>query len=378
MTSPHSLEDRLRAHFADRTATEPLPGPDTETALADVLAWTADSDSPSSQRPRGTATDIRQQPLWFAAAAVLLVVAVAAAVVVSQRDDPSISTDGPDDDPVTTTLPDRPSSTTTSTTTTTSTSSTTTAPSAGSPLPDGNTLVVGPYGPLGGWDGDSWVEARDWRTTGAAGGEEYKIVGLVEAVTTQVGHMEDLCELGLDEEAPAVEFPPVTSDFDVGNIAVTGVDDPQPRRAEELDPSGATYRDAAREVLADLGLDEADPNVVQVVRADLDGDGSDEVVVVAERITDSLLGPPPGDYSIVFLRQVVDGAIKTTVIEGHVTEAGTQSIDRFRIDAVADVNGDDRMEIVVHYDYYEGAGQRVFELQTDGTVTAALVGGCGA
>lgn len=160
-------------------------------------------------------------------------------------------------------------------------------------------------------------------------------------------------------------------------MAVTGVDDPQPRPVEILDPSGSTYRDAARDVLADLGVNEDDPNVVQAVRADLDDDGSDEVLVVVENIT-RLLGPPAGDYSIVFLRKVVDGAITTTVLEGRVTQADEQSVDQLRVDAVADVNGDGRMEIVTHILYYEGAGQRVIELHADGGLGKPIQGWCGA
>ncbi len=133
-------------------------------------------------------------------------------------------------------------------------------------------------------------------------------------------------------------------------------------------------------MLASLGIQDPDPLLRQVVRADLDGDGSDEVLVRAERLVDreSLL-PVEGEYSVLFLRRLVGGAVRDTVLfsdTAHV-DAGSRYMTAFDVGAVADLNGDGRMEVVIGIKYYEGSSVQVHELQGD-TLAPVLGLGCGS
>lgn len=349
------LEDRLRAHFASRTANEPLPGPDTDDALADVL----------SPPPGGSGGSVHQlgnggrPSLWFAAAAGLLAVAATAAVIAVVGDnDPGVSTGSDDTPDPTVTVGPKP---TTSTPTTTSTT-------AAAPPPT-KSLVVGFYGPLGGWDGSSWVPTQRWQDLKIGDGAEYQVVRVGEAITTQVGRMDDACEVS--SPGPYLDLPWSIDTPALSAIGVTGVANPVPRPVEVIDPSDPMYREAAFEVLGNLDISDSAPEIVEVVRADFDGNGSTEDLVVTERVSrngDALVHAP-GDYSIVFL-------FGYGVVTSHVVQPGDDFGERYKVDTVADLNGDGRMEVVTHSYYEEGHSQEVNELQADGSFVEVLKDSC--
>ena len=142
------------------------------------------------------------------------------------------------------------------------------------------------------------------------------------------------------------------------------------------------YREAVRTQIATMGIDDDDQRVVEAVRADLLGDGTDEVLLVVERLGDTYsLAGAPGDYSVVLLRQIVDGEVTTTVVHRAVSESTPEQPSPYlllaRVAALADLNGDGRMEIVLSTHYHEGASTVVYEVTDDGTATEVLSVGCG-
>ena len=270
----------------------------------------------------------------------------------------------------------------TSTTATTASSATsTTHPSV--PL----SVVVGQQGILGWWDGGQWVQAKAGEPTPLPVGAGVTLVRLQGPLShATVGDEPEPNEFcGAPQLDLHPDFPQPTGGVEhLDPVGVHGVDDPQVRPVTVLDPAAAAYRDAAAQVLTDLGIDDPDPEVVQVVRADLSGDGSDEVLVVAERLADpaSAIGAP-GDYSVLFLRQVVDGEVRTTVVEDFYKDPGDPDEETspyilvYRVSAVADLNGDGVMEVVVEEQYYEGGATVVRALQPDGSLDEVLAAGCG-
>jgi hypothetical protein len=210
--------------------------------------------------------------------------------------------------------------------------------------------VVGALGEIGGWDGTAWVGAGEgWSPTPP--GREYQVVGLAGPVTEATSTVGQGSCLLVDEMYLQV---------DVGTgIAVAGVADPRPRPVALVRPVG-THRELVRDALGRLGVDDAAPDVGQVVRADLDGDGTDEVLVSARwRAGDD-------DHGVL----VVGGGSATTVVELQVGSLGEAPT----VGAVADLDGDGRMEVVVH----RGAAHvTVLELAGDGSLTPVLDHGCG-
>jgi hypothetical protein len=212
----------------------------------------------------------------------------------------------------------------------------------------------------------------------------YSILRLADPVTAMTGPAPSLtCTISPEQELPHVDLGltyPGDDYLSPAPVAVTGVPNPRPRPTRILD--GEAYRQAAADVLADAGVDDPDPDVIQVVAGDLEGDGTDEVLVVTERLARGDLYGQTGDYSLLFLRQVVDGAVRTTVLDQGIVPSDTpteevSAIGISRVAALADLNGDGRMELVTEHRYYEGGSHQVYELGPDGVLKSVLVAGCG-
>jgi hypothetical protein len=274
-----------------------------------------------------------------------------------------------------------PDTTTTIPETTTTTQATTTTTELAGNWAD-EPLVVSRFGALGWWDGANWVQVDEPITLPVAGGEDYQVVlfGSDEIVTG--GSEEILCEPVFN---PGVEL----SDPDAlgswpgpEGVAISAPWELTPHFVQE-EPDDGTYSDFARPLLAARGLDVEIPVIKQVIRFDLDGNGENEVLAVAEDIADSgSLFAQQGDYSLVFMRVVVEGEVQTAIlgesVVAEVQEGTTPFILSHSIAAVADLSGDGKMEMIVHEKYYEGTGWVVWEYVNDDLGPVFQIGsGCG-
>ena len=378
MTTP--IEERLRAHLADVAARDRLPGSDTSTAFTAFTAFQQSRDEAGTVPRRWSDHAWPVRPAMIAAA--VLVVCLVVGLLAVNRDGDAVRT-GPGTDPTNpqpttpTTVPDA-SGGPTATPPATAGSSTTAAP----PPESTTSVVVGPSGPLGWWDGSSW-RAPDSGDLPVSGDEEYTIVGLDPEVTTGTGGWGDGC--GISEPPGSVVEVALPQDDDWRTptpMAVTGVENPRPRPVRRLATSNEVYQAAAAEVLAGLGIDDAEPEVVQAIAADLDGDGTDEVVVVVEQARDTADNyGGAGDYSVAFVRQVVDGAVTTATFQvslGRDTPelVPPRDMDVVRVAAIADFNGDGRMEIGTELHFWEGSTMAVHELAADGAIRKVLNSTC--
>ena len=227
-----------------------------------------------------------------------------------------------------------------------------------------------------GWWSDGWVVPEDLADIPLEGGEEYQVVMLDQPLTTAVGSTPTLCE---PSQTPVLEFnPPLPGEFgDPGGLAVIADWEllPSPVRVE--DDLDAVHVAALTEVLESLGV-EGEPVIFQNVVADIDGDGVDEVVVVAKRVADNLFAQT-GDYSLVVLRKMVEGEWQTAILETSLAEPESPYILSHSIAAIADLSGDGKMEIAVDAVYYEGSGTAAYEyIDDDRGTEVVLGGGCGA
>lgn len=139
------------------------------------------------------------------------------------------------------------------------------------------------------------------------------------------------------------------------------------------------YKDAVAAILRKKGIARPNVRLTQVVRVDLDGDGSDEVLVSACHYAKGLNpGAASGDYSVALLRRVVKGRVATSLIEGDFYPRGLKfgAPGEHKIGAILDLNGDGVLEIILFGRYYEGDWAAAYRLQED-KVVRIFTAGCG-
>lgn len=324
---------------------------------------------------------------WTIALSVLLVLIVVVIIVMFTGDEAGETTITVSGGSTTTTIQgttttgDGPS-TTNSETTTTSLETTTTSVPGGL---EGNwadePLIAAGFGALGWWDGGGWVQVDEGTSLPIAGGEDYQIALLgLEAITTGSGE-ELLCD-PLNNPGVVLANDEVLGDWPGPyGVAISADWVLTPHLVEETTDDG-TYSAVASELLDERGLTVPSPVIKQVIRFDLEGDGVNEVLVVAEDVPGDLLAEV-GDYSIAFLQKVVEGDVATSVIGESVVlepeEGVTPFVLSFTVAAIADMNGDSRMEIILDSAYYEGVGVEVWEYVNDDIGPMAQIStGCGA
>lgn len=270
-----------------------------------------------------------------------------------------------------------PASTTTTlapTTTTTAVPSTTTTGLEGTWANE--PLVTASFGALGWWNGSEWVDAEAVGELPVAGGEDYQTVRLEELAMTTGGPQTVVCEplglIGVELDDPGLlgDFPGPLG------VAISAPWALQPHLFEEIADDGS-HAGFAADLLSDRGLDVANPVIKQLFRTDLEGDGVNEVLVVAEDVPPNLL-MEPGDYSIAFMRKVVRGGVETAVIHETVAQdeedtfAGAHSFG-----GVADLNNDGKMELITGSAFFEGFTVTIWDVNDDLGPVSVLETGCG-
>lgn len=233
-------------------------------------------------------------------------------------------------------------------------------------------------GLLGGVRNGKFVDAKT-AFAQLKGKERYSIYG----TRGRVGEMTAEVKAPTPDE-PCDDFYSFKSELqNVGGVAVGASPGWKmtPRPAKTIDPNNAVYLKAASDALKSKGIVNRRPKIRQALRVDLDGDGREEVLLMA---TSYEKGIQPravrGDYSFILLRKIVGGKVRNIIVSGDFI---TKNIEfgapgKFEITSIADLNGDGKMEIVVYGAYYEGNWVEVYELSGDKlTNVKALNAACG-
>lgn len=141
------------------------------------------------------------------------------------------------------------------------------------------------------------------------------------------------------------------------------------------------YLEFVGEYLESRGIVVSSPVITQLFKVDLEDDGTDEVIVVADNHGGEFLRE--GVYSVVLVRKVVAGTVETAVLhESILAEAAVGEVPftvTAQVTAIADFDGDGSMELAVDSAYYEGSASQVWDY-VDGDLgfVEVLSTGCGA
>ena len=166
-----------------------------------------------------------------------------------------------------------------------------------------------------------------------------------------------------------VEVPDDVADM----VGVAEGVEPLPRPVVQIAAAPA-HHDSVRAWLEGEGIASPQVSIDRVTRADIEGDGVDEVLIEASLHADeSLLGRAAGDYSVVLLRRLKDGEVETVLVRGDVVTEDEVSAEYYggylnasRLLAIADVDGDTWFEVVV--------GRRAVRKQWGGRVRLGRLG----
>lgn len=121
--------------------------------------------------------------------------------------------------------------------------------------------------------------------------------------------------------------------------------------------------------------------ITQAYRVDLEGDGQEEVLIAATRyISNDTSDANKGDYSFVMLRKIVGGKVQNMLLDGEFYNSfkDFSAPNTYEFSGVADLNGDGKMEIIVHSHYYEGSSSWIYEMKAGKPVNVKELNvGCG-
>lgn len=218
----------------------------------------------------------------------------------------------------------------------------------------------------------------------------YQVYGLTE----QAGQITAAKPVSAEEPCPdtlMVSLSPKPKDGVIGLAAPWNA---LPRKPIIADTTQSVYVDAVRDFLESRGVADPKVRITRILRVDLDGDGEEEVLISATNYFTGnksnvhpaapfseapIHAPQGGSYSIVILRRIVDGDVQTKVVAGEVYAKSNESVapNVYNLAAVLDLNGDGKLEVIVHSFYYEGGETTIYRCGPD-KAEAVLSVTCGA
>lgn len=151
-----------------------------------------------------------------------------------------------------------------------------------------------------------------------------------------------------------------------------------PRVPQKLDSDGKVYTKIVADFLKTKKISNPVVKIEQLYRVDLEGDGKDEVVIRATNYKNFGASETKGDYSFVLVRKIVGKTVKNILLTGDFTTKDVEfsALNTHEVLAIADLNGDGKMEIIIYGQYYEGHWDEAYQIVGE-KVVKVLETGCG-
>ena len=235
----------------------------------------------------------------------------------------------------------------------------------------------------------NWVKA-DKAAKSVGKKTTYQVYGL----TKQVGQITAGKPKSVEEPCPDTLTVSLSSKPKDGVIGLAATWNALPRKPIIADTTQSVYADAVRDFLKSHGINDPKVRITRILRVDLEGDGEAEVLISATNYFTSdksnvhpaapfseapIHAPQGGSYSIVILRRVIEGNVQTKLVAGEVYAKPDESVapNVYNLAAVLDLNGDGKLEVIVHSFYYEGGQTTIYRCEPD-KIEPVLSVECGA
>ena len=232
---------------------------------------------------------------------------------------------------------------------------------------------------FGASENGKWIKA-DQAAKSVANNTTYQVYSL----TKEVGQITTAKPASVDQPCPDTLMVSLSSKPKDGVIGLAAPWDALPRKVLIADTTQSVYVDAVRDFLKSHGIADPKVRITRILRIDLEGDREDEVLINATNYFTQgedapIQAPRRGSYSIVMLRRVTAGKLQTQLVAGEIySQADASNAPNiYKIAAVLDLNGDGKLEVIVHSFYYEGGETTIYRCEPD-KIEAALSVECGA
>ena len=235
----------------------------------------------------------------------------------------------------------------------------------------------------------NWVKA-DQAAKSVGKKTTYQVYGL----TKQVGQITAGKPKSVEEPCPDTLTVSLSSKPKDGVIGLAATWNALPRKPIIADTTQSVYADAVRDFLKSHGINDPKVRITCILRVDLEGDSEAEVLISATNYFTGdksnvhpaapfseapIHAPQGGSYSIVILRRVIEGNVQTKLVAGEVYAKPDESVapNVYNLAAVLDLNGDGKLEVIVHSFYYEGGQTTIYRCEPD-KIEPVLSVECGA
>jgi len=226
-------------------------------------------------------------------------------------------------------------------------------------------MFPGPFYLLGGTQNGEWLSPET--VIPHISNETYQVFGMHGPTGSSKGEEPIF-------EAPCQIYRVETDSYPLSGpaVGVTENWDVTPRLVEEFPVDTPAYIDEIRNWLIDKGFPEPVVEISQVLRVDIEGDGSDEVLISASHFVEPTGHDVEfGDYSLVLMRKVVGDSVRTIpIVADYYYESAMQFPLTYALTFPADLNNDGVLEVLIGVQRWEGSGIIAFEI--DGTTASPV------
>ncbi|HKQ51546.1 MAG TPA: hypothetical protein VJT74_04200 [Pyrinomonadaceae bacterium] len=233
---------------------------------------------------------------------------------------------------------------------------------------DTHLLVDAREGELfGSYDGKKFAEAVEARPL-LKEGEKFRLYTLTGPAGTGTVTARPEPEYPCEDVIPVTISPLPEGEGDL--LGVNGSWDAQPRLPKVQGTNQPEYRNVVTSYLRGAGIARPKVTMLQLLRVDLDGDGTQEVLISANSKDTPGMFMSRGDFSVVLLRKVVGGSAQTIPVASEVElknhkdprQTG-QYHHKETVAALLDVDGDGVMEVITTYRSTFDYGKAVYDVK---------------